>query len=152
MPVEGTGRVWEGRAVRASRRSGVSRQQRRSVESEQLVFDSLHNQTRPRVLMQQGRSAVLKSPDNFDGKPRSTWFDDQAKFEKEGRCVVLGIRELHNAPSHGARSAGLRLVAQPLFVAVFFHALAAFVFRDFRLSLLFNGTHGFSGLQWKLVN
>ena len=67
------------------------------------------------------------------------------KFEKEGRWVDLGLREIRNAPSCGAWRARLRLVAQPLLVAVFFHALAAFVFRDFRFSLLFNGTHGFFG-------
>jgi hypothetical protein len=48
----------------------------------------------------------------------------------------------------GAERAGLRFVAQALFVAILLHALAAFVFRDFRFSLLFNGTHGFvSGLR-----
>jgi len=35
----------------------------------------------------------------------------------------------------------LRLVAQTLLVAIFAHALAALVLRDFSLSLLFERTH-----------
>jgi hypothetical protein len=70
------------------------------------------------------------------------------EFGLEGGFRTFGWERAPNREEtmpgpEGAARAGLRFVAQALFVAVFLHALAAFVFCDFRLSLLFNGTHGF---------
>ena len=70
------------------------------------------------------------------------------EFGLEGGFRTFGRERASNRAESmpglgGAARAGLRLVAQALFVAVFLHALAAFVFCDFRLSLLFDGTHGF---------
>lgn len=68
----------------------------------------------------------------------------------KGKSVSL--RSLRNDRKRSLISVALKkspklgLVTQPLLVAVFFHALAAFVFRDFRFSLLLYGTHDFSGL------
>ena len=75
----------------------------------------------------------LKRPDIGEGKGVSL------RFLRNDRKRPLIFAAFKKSPKLG-------LVTQPLLVAVFFHALAAFMFRDFRFSLLLYGTHDFSGL------
>jgi len=75
----------------------------------------------------------LKRPDIGEGKGVSL------RFLRNDRKRPLVFAAFKKSPKLG-------LVTQPLLVAVFFHALAAFMFCDFRFSLLLYGTHDFSGL------